>query len=203
MRPKFADAVLREFPAVESLADVGCGSGGFAAEFQGRGLRVMGCEYSEAARRCAGRKGLEVLPFDLSDNPSPLPGQPYDLVATLEVAEHVPPELADALVGYLCAMGNLIIFTAAQPGQGGHGHVNEQPKTYWMEKFARAGFHVDQQATERIEQLREAGGVLVPSHQSAGSAPRCVAARTDLSCPRLPRLSSCFVKISSVRFRLA
>jgi len=154
--PKVADAVLREFPAARSLADVGCGTGGFAAEFQRRGLRVFGCEYSARSRRGAQRKQVEVLPFDLSGDCPPLPGRPYDLIMTLEVAEHIPAAFADAFVDYLCATGDLLVFTAAPPGQGGHGHINLQPKAYWIGKFKRAGFHVDDAATQRVAQhLRE------------------------------------------------
>ena len=43
---------------------------------------------------------------------------------------------ADVFVDSLCRHGELIIFSAAVPGQGGERHVNEQPLEYWREKFA-------------------------------------------------------------------
>jgi hypothetical protein len=33
-----------------------------------------------------------------------------------------------------------VIATHAFPGQGGHHHVNEQPYSYWVQKFAEYGF---------------------------------------------------------------
>jgi hypothetical protein len=41
----------------------------------------------------------------------------------------------------------IVYFSAACPGQGGHGHINLQPKSYWVEKFHRAGFWLDPDAT--------------------------------------------------------
>jgi SAM-dependent methyltransferase len=148
--PKMADAVLQEFPNLETLADVGCGNGMFAAEFGSRGLRVVGCEYSAASRKDAKKIGVEIYPFDLAVSNDPLPGGPFQAVMTLEVGEHVPGPLADSFVQYLIAAGDLIIFTAAQPGQGGHGHINEQPKYYWAERFLKRGFKVDEAATNRV-----------------------------------------------------
>jgi hypothetical protein len=53
-----------------------------------------------------------------------------------EVAEHVLAEFADALVSLLAKTAPIVVFTAAPPGQGGSGHVNEQPADYWIAKFA-------------------------------------------------------------------
>jgi SAM-dependent methyltransferase len=148
--PKMADAILYEFPDLKRLADVGCGGGIFAAEFQRRGVRVVGCEYSAASRRAAKRRGVEIHPFDLAKSQEPLPGGPYAAVMTLEVGEHIPEPLAESFVEYLAQTGDLIIFTSAQPGQGGHGHINEQPKSYWLERFSRSGFTMDEPASRRV-----------------------------------------------------
>ena len=77
---------------------------------------------------------------------------------TLEVGEHIPAEFADAFVEYLTSNGDLVIFTAAQPGQTGHGHINEQPKSYWLGKFQDCNFHLDEPALTRVaEHLRSSG----------------------------------------------
>jgi SAM-dependent methyltransferase len=148
--PKMADAALEEFPGLKTLADVGCGGGIFAAEFGSRGLRVVGCEYSEVSRKAAKKRGVEIYPFNLATSQEPLPGSPFQAVITLEVGEHIPGPLADSFVQYLVATGDLIIFTAAQPGQGGHGHINEQPKAYWAQRFLKFGFKVDEAASSRV-----------------------------------------------------
>ena len=59
---------------------------------------------------------------------------------SLEVAEHIEPEYAEQYVINLCSFGDLILLTAAPPGQGGHGHVNCQPKRYWEKLFGWNGY---------------------------------------------------------------
>lgn len=73
-------------------------------------------------------------PFDL--------GRGFELVVCLEVAEHVPEAHADVLIDSLCRHGDLIMFSAAIPGQGGDFHVNEQPYEYWRDKFAARGYAI-------------------------------------------------------------
>lgn len=156
--PKMADAVLQEFPSARSLADVGCGSGGFAAEFIRRGLKVQGCEYSPRGREWCARQGVPVVPFDVSKPDQALPGAPYDLAVSFEVAEHIPAALADSFVQFFSRAGRELILTAAGPGQAGTGHINCQPKGYWIERIERHGFRHDADAAARIAAvLRQRG----------------------------------------------
>jgi len=64
----------------------------------------------------------------------------FDLVQSLEVGEHIASSCADTFVTSLAAHGNIVLFSAAVPGQGGEFHVNEQPYEYWRDKFAANGF---------------------------------------------------------------
>ena len=69
----------------------------------------------------------------------------FDLAICWELAEHLPPEAADTLTAtlarYTRASGRLL-FTAARPGQGGYGHVNEQPIEYWESRLRGRGFEL-------------------------------------------------------------
>lgn len=65
---------------------------------------------------------------------------PADLCISLEVAEHIEPEYAEQYIDNLCSLSDRILITAAPPGQGGHHHVNCQPKEYWIDKFHARGF---------------------------------------------------------------
>lgn len=64
----------------------------------------------------------------------------WPLVLCLEMAEHVKPETGDKLIAELCRVAERVAFSAAIPGQGGDGHVNEQWPSYWGERFNRHGF---------------------------------------------------------------
>jgi hypothetical protein len=72
----------------------------------------------------------------------------FDLVLSLEVAEHLPPAAADRFVGLLVATAPLVAFSAAAPGQGGTGHLNEQWPRFWADHFAAYGY-------EAVDCLRE------------------------------------------------
>jgi SAM-dependent methyltransferase len=153
-----AEVLLETFPGTRSLADVGCGTGTFAAEFARRGVRVTACEYSPRARRWAERQGIVCVPFDVSKSTQPPPGCPVDVAMSLEVAEHIPVALADAFVQVMCGASRQVFFTAAHPGQGGQGHVNEQPQAYWISKFVARGFAHDQAASALASQRLTALG---------------------------------------------
>lgn len=64
----------------------------------------------------------------------------YDLVSCLEVAEHISAASAGNLVNSLCKLGDVVLFSAAIPGQGGTDHINEQYPDYWKKLFANNGF---------------------------------------------------------------
>ena len=64
----------------------------------------------------------------------------FNLVISLEVAEHLPENAADIFVESLVRHGDVVLFSAAIPFQGGRGHVNEQWPGYWAAKFAALGY---------------------------------------------------------------
>jgi hypothetical protein len=64
----------------------------------------------------------------------------WPLTLCLEMAEHVSAEAGDHLIAELCRVSERVVFSAAIPGQGGDGHVNEQWPAYWGRRFNRHGF---------------------------------------------------------------
>jgi len=134
-----AKSILRIFRP-RTVLDVGCGFGELLAEFAASGARTLGLEYAEAAIRRCREKGIDVRKCDLTSNEGPPFDERFDLVVSMEVAEHLPATCADRYLDLLCRSGDTIVFTAAVPGQGGRKHVNEQPHQYWIEKFQCRGF---------------------------------------------------------------
>lgn len=121
------------------VVDVGCGRGSWLSVFLEHGVtEVLGLDgdWVEPA-------GLHIPPdrFRRADLRQPLEVDgTFDLAVCLEVAEHLPPEGAQAFVEGLARLAPVVLFSAAVPHQGGVGHVNEQWPDYWAERFARCGF---------------------------------------------------------------
>lgn len=162
LAPGVMRAIANTFPAVGSLVDVGAGSGAYAAEARRHGWRIVACEHARAGRAMARRQGVEARPFDLALDPPSDVKADFDLAYSFEVAEHLPPQLGDALVRYLSGLAPMVVFTAAPPGQGGIGHINEQPQEYWISRFEREGMRHDRDATDSLRREFTTQGVGVP-----------------------------------------
>jgi hypothetical protein len=146
----FIQSIQAVFPEAKRLGDVGAGTGAYAAAARKAGLYATPYERSPVGRWIGSLQGLPRNDFDLTDKSTLEPIRGFDLAYSLEVAEHLPPELGEKLVDTLVRAAPIVVFTAAQPGQGGQGHVNEQPKSYWVEQFATRGATYDSDRSERL-----------------------------------------------------
>ena len=82
-------------------------------------------------------------------------GRKFDVVYSLEVVEHIHPDFVDVLVQNIGRHGDVIVMSAARPGQGGEGHFNEQPPEYWIRHFAERQFVLDESLTSQFRALPE------------------------------------------------
>lgn len=129
--------ILKLVPA-QSVIDVGCGEGGWLAAFLAAGVpRILGLEkHADPAKLLIPRDN-----FLVTDLTKPvLSMDSFDLVVSLETAEHLPPDAADTFIDSLTRLGNVVAFSAAIPHQGGMEHLNEQWPEYWAALFAERGF---------------------------------------------------------------
>jgi len=121
---------------VKRVIDVGCGTGDWLLAFMERGAEeVLGIdgEWVDPAI-------LKIPPscFLRHDLRSPLLlAESFDLVISLETAEHLPGEVAETFIESLTKLGPVVLFSGAIPFQGGVGHVNEQWPDYWAAHFRR------------------------------------------------------------------
>jgi SAM-dependent methyltransferase len=123
----------------QSVIDVGCGTGTWLEQFARAGVTdVVGVDGEWVPQEL-----LRIPPdrFIVRDLERPLCiNRQFDLVVSLEVAEHLPASSAERFVADLTGLGPVILFSAAVPGQGGDGHINERPHEWWEALFARHGF---------------------------------------------------------------
>lgn len=121
-----------------SVIDIGCGSGNWLAIAHQLGVRdILGIDGPWV------RTQLAVPPekFIEHDLSTPLKlDRRFDLALSLEVAEHLPASAARVFVQSLCDAADVVVFSAAIPGQGGRRHVNEQWPAYWVQLFQQLGY---------------------------------------------------------------
>ena len=132
------DIVLHHL-AARSVLDVGCGAGDFLFQAHKRGIpdvfgiEGMWAENSPFLLPPEQRRLIDLeQPFDL--------GRTFDLVISLEVAEHLSARAAQGFVESLTRHGDFVLFSAAIPEQGGINHINEQWPAYWAAQFHARGF---------------------------------------------------------------
>lgn len=143
---KFA-GTLCEIYHPKTVIELGCGNGGVSLEFQKLGCDVYAFDYSKDAVAMAMEKGVKnVQRFNIC-GVDLLPKE-GDLAVCMEVAEHIPAKFARHLCEVLARSANVVVMSAAPPGQGGHLHVNEQPKEYWIELMKSVGMEFHQTGIE-------------------------------------------------------
>jgi SAM-dependent methyltransferase len=144
-------AILRHF-RVTSVADFGCGQGAWLAVWRKLGIvDITGVD--------GPYMGAPLVPeshITRADLTAPIDlGRRFDLVQSLEVAEHLPERAANQFVRTLANHGDLIFFSAAPPGQGGEYHVNEQPYEFWRAIFRDQGFALLDILRPQLQAMKE------------------------------------------------
>jgi SAM-dependent methyltransferase len=141
-----------------SVIDVGCGTGALLAALRDRGCEVFGLEYAESGLTLCRSRKLAVRKFDLEHDTFD-EGLTFDVAISTEVAEHLPERCADRYIELLTKAAPQIIFTAAFPGQGGRDHVNEQPASYWIDKFSALGFTFNEPLSDEWRRRWKEAGI--------------------------------------------
>jgi glycosyltransferase involved in cell wall biosynthesis len=127
-----------------NVLDIGCGPGHFVESLRNIGVPTIGLDPDARVKNklCLKKKSL----FDIDEEKA-------DVVICLEVAEHIDNSRSDDVVKIVAnSTEKYLIWTAAQPGQGGEGHINCQWRDYWLEKFIAIGMKHE---VDLENQLRE------------------------------------------------
>lgn len=132
--------VLEKIKA-KSVIDIGCGIGAWLSIFKEHGVDdILGVDGSwvdenelKIPSKCFLKQNL-TQPIRVERR--------FDLAVSLEVAEHIPMDLADAFVSGLTELAPAVLFSAAIPFQGGICHINEQWPDFWDAIFKKKEYLV-------------------------------------------------------------
>lgn len=135
---KVVDVVKRIVP-VRSVLDVGCAQGVWLRAWHDQGVHdLAGIDGDYVDRE---RMQIDPTRFIAHDLSTPFKlGRRFDLVESLEVAEHLPGSRAESFVDDLTRHASVVLFSAAPPGQGGENHISERPYSFWRKLFAERGY---------------------------------------------------------------
>lgn len=129
----------KQFQA-RSVVDFGCATGIWLSEFRRLGVaRIFGIDgpWVPRSQLLISEKEFEVVDFSQGNIPSV---DKYDIALCIEVAEHLSESRGKILVDALAAASDVIVFSAAVPGQRGRGHINERLQSFWCSEFEQRGF---------------------------------------------------------------
>jgi len=157
--------IVIEGLAPQSVVDIGCGTGTWLSVFRENGSpNILGLDgpWAKQDGQLIDEGSFHAATF----NPPPdatareailakfkavhPDANLFDLCMSLEVAEHIDPPNANAFVAFLTSLSDAVLFSAAIPGQGGTGHVNEQQLSYWAAKFMALGYSIFDVVRPRI-----------------------------------------------------
>lgn len=148
---KIIDQVISKFHP-KSILDVGCGTGVSLQYFLQKNIDAIGVENSSLAisRSAIGEKITKHnLKHELFLK------KKFDLVWCFEVVEHIHPQFEAIFLNTLVLHSDRVIISAARPGQGGHGHFNEQLPEYWVKRFSDLSFQLNFEMTECLRNINE------------------------------------------------
>ena len=125
---------------IRSVLDVGCAAGTWLRNWsQIAGAEIFGIDGYYIRESALEIPASAFRSVDLNQ-PYAL-NRTFELVQSLEVAEHIEPQSSDIFIDCIAQHSErYVLFSAAPPGQGGEFHVNEQPYDFWRVKFSERGF---------------------------------------------------------------
>ncbi|MEB2778311.1 hypothetical protein SYJ56_23575 [Algoriphagus sp. D3-2-R+10] len=127
-------SLLFKYISPKSMVDFGCGVGTWIKTGQELGVnKILGLEGNWLD---TDHLVISLEEFKNANLASEINlDTPFDLAISLEVAEHIDEKFSEIFIDNLTKASEIVLFSAAIPGQRGSGHVNEQWPEYWIEKF--------------------------------------------------------------------
>jgi hypothetical protein len=124
----------------DSVVDVGAGVGAWSRAALEMNKAVTSIDGEWVSSIPDKFPGLNYLFQDLNKKISV--SSLHDVAVCVEVAEHLLPERSSGIVADLCSLAPVVVFGAALPRQGGAGHINCRPHSFWINAFSEHDYAV-------------------------------------------------------------
>lgn len=123
-----------------TVLDAGCAMGFLVEALRDRGVESFGIDISEYA---ISQVRSDIKPYCRTGSITEPLDRRYDLIASIEVLEHLNAEDAIRAVNNLTSATSDFLFSSTPVDYQEITHLNVQPPEWWTEVFARQGFFRD------------------------------------------------------------
>ena len=138
-----AESIIKEYKP-KRIIEFGCGNGELAKAFASRGVTVEAIDgYSNPDfSNYSNISFTKVNLNDLSETLNFLKKfeVKFDLALSIEVAEHLNPNISFSFIEWITASADVIVFSAAVPNQDGDGHNNCRSRPEWYQWIKSKSF---------------------------------------------------------------
>ncbi len=114
--------------APRRVLDAGCAMGFLVETLRERGIDARGIDLSDFA---ISQVHPPIQPFCRVGSITEDLGGDYDLIVSIEVAEHMPTRAAEQAIANICAHTGDVLFSSSPVDYREPTHVNVHPPEYW------------------------------------------------------------------------
>ncbi|XVJ67680.1 MAG: class I SAM-dependent methyltransferase [Lacibacter sp.] len=138
-----AETIIKEYQP-KRIIDFGCGTGDLAKAFASRGVTVEAID-GYSTPDFSAYSNIHFTKVDLNNTVAAqhflkqFEGK-FDLAISIEVAEHLNPDVSSSFIEWMTSMADVIVFSAAVPSQDGDGHINCRSRSEWYEFIKQHDF---------------------------------------------------------------
>lgn len=120
-----------------TVLDAGCAWGFLVEGLRGMGIQAFGVDISEYG---IAQAHLSIAKFVRVGDITELPDRRFDVIACIEVLEHLTPEDGERAIERMTANTDVVLFSSTPHDFDDPTHINVQPFTHWWDLFGRHGF---------------------------------------------------------------
>lgn len=132
------DLALLRRAGGESILELGCGNGLFLQQAAQHWSHVTGLDWAKSPRIDAVTSRSPNVEFIQADVRDWRPGRTFDIVASADFLEHLPPDVLTDCLDRIHAMAPAQFHRIACYDDG-HSHLSIFPPAHWLELFTRGG----------------------------------------------------------------